>query len=240
MISTMPHANDRDDHPHRSGRGTASSGCAASPCAARCVRIAGRSSSASPRRLRLLPRERGRGVEHLDAAQVVVARSAHELVHDVDRVDAARQDRPAERGPEVEDVVGLVAALPRVARSVGGRRGATGATRRGTAVRRRRRGTGCGGAAETALGVVGGRFGRRRSRREVRRSRRILPRRRRAGVVEHGSMSDIVRAAAERPLHVRSLDGRQPRPRPVRARDAAAARPGRRRCTASPISARTA
>ena len=40
-------------------------------------------------------------------------------------------------------------------------------------------------------------------------------------------MSDDVHAGPGRPLHVRALDRRQPRPRPVRPRGPAAARPGR-------------
>ena len=50
---------------------------------------AGRSSSASLCALRLLPRERRRRVEQLDAAQVVIAVAAHELVEDVEAVEAA-------------------------------------------------------------------------------------------------------------------------------------------------------
>ena len=72
--------------------------------------------------LRLLPREVRRRVEELPTALVVVARAAHELVEDVVAVDAAAQERPTERGHEVEDVVRLVASLPRDAKALCGRR----------------------------------------------------------------------------------------------------------------------
>ena len=130
MISHDPTRRRARGPPRSSGRGTRSS-------AARSTAMFGAMRSnarpqlvGEPACLRLLPRERGRGVEHLDAAQVVVARAPHELVDDVDAVDAAREDRPAERGPEVEDVVGLVAAVPRVPDAIGRRE------RRGHRVRR--------------------------------------------------------------------------------------------------------
>ena len=165
-------------------------------------------------RLGLLPRERGRGVEHLDPPEVVIAGAPHQLVRDVEAVEAAGQDRPAERGPEVEEVVGLGAPLPRGCgcgrRSV--RAGTAAVRTRGSAgwtVRRRRL---IGRMACSFAGVYAGRCCRALVHRE-----------------EHVAHDRRVRAPARRPLHLRSLDRRQPRPRHLRQRDPRATRSGRLR-----------
>ena len=173
-------------------------------------------------RLGLLPREGRRGVEHLDAARVVIARAAHELVRHVEPVEAAREDRPAQRGPELEDVVGLAASLPRDAHTVGGRRGRHAV--RGRAVDDRVRRWRRGGGRSLRFRHRGGRgqVGHCAETRHIGVAARSEP-------DEHGDMSRHLRAAARRPLHVRPLDRRQPGPRPVRERDAPAARSGRLR-----------
>ena len=88
--------------------------------------------------------------------EVVVAITPHQLVHDVHGVEPARQQGPAERGREVEDVVALAAGVPGIADPVRGRelRRRAGRNvglvrhdwRRGWLIRRhRRRGIGHGG-----------------------------------------------------------------------------------------------
>ena len=54
---------------------------------------------------RPLPCQGERRVEDVDAALVVLDGSPEQAVEDVEAVDPARQDRPAERRPEVEQVV---------------------------------------------------------------------------------------------------------------------------------------
>ena len=72
----------------------------------------GRSSSVTPRAC-ACSHVNGRRVEQLQTPAIVIAGAAHELVEDVQAVDAAGEQAPAERGPEPEDVVALVALLPR-------------------------------------------------------------------------------------------------------------------------------
>ena len=73
---------------------------------------AGRSSSLMPCALAPVPTRTWSRRRAVRCGAVVIAVTPHELVDDVEAVEAAREHGPAERGPEVEDVVGIVAALP--------------------------------------------------------------------------------------------------------------------------------
>src|SRR5205814_10446244 len=69
-----------------------------------------------------LPCQRRCRVEHVEPAHVVVARAFDQVVYDVKAVDPAREQRPSERRPEREQVVGFCTSRVRLSDPLGGRR----------------------------------------------------------------------------------------------------------------------
>ena len=85
MMCTIPGGDERDHGPHDAGRGTAVACWRSTASSAEMSLEVRLELGGEPLRLGLLPRERRRGVEQLDAPTVVIARAAHELIEDVER-----------------------------------------------------------------------------------------------------------------------------------------------------------